>query len=132
MLRVSKSNPVVCDNLTIEVGAARFEAVGLSNLNVKTLDVSGGVGEVVLDFSGKATQDMTAKIDMGLGSLTLRVPKNVGLQVTKESLLTSFDSQGMVKRGDSFYSENWNSAAHHVTVDLDAAFGSINVVWLDR
>ncbi len=131
-LRVSKPNRVVCDELSVEVGAAKFEAVGLGNLNLQHLKLSGGVGEVILDFSGVAKQDMTADIEMGLGSLVLRVPRGTGLKVTKDGLLASFDSQGMVKRGDAFYSENWKTAQRHVTVKIDAAFGSIAVEWLDQ
>jgi hypothetical protein len=131
-LSVNKPNRIVCDELKLEVGAAKFEATGLGNLNISQLSVSGGVGEVILDFSGAAKRDMTAKIEMGLGSLTLRVPRGTGLQVTKNGILSSFDSQGMVKRGDSFYSENWKTAQRHVTIDVSAAFGSVAVVWIDR
>lgn len=131
-LRVSKPNRIECRSLEIEVGAARFEAVGLGNLNLQHLKLSGGVGEVILDFSGTAKRDVTADINMGLGSLVLRVPRGTGLQVTKAGILASFDSEGMVKRGSSYFSENWKSAQRHITVEIDAAFGSIAVEWLDR
>ncbi|MEO5510547.1 MAG: toast rack family protein [Longimicrobiales bacterium] len=131
-LRVSRPNRIVCNALKMEVGAAKLEAIGLGNLNCEHLKLSGGVGEVTLDFSGSAKQDMTADIEMGLGSLTLRIPRGTGLKVTKGGILASFDSEGMVKRGDSFFSENWKTAQRHVTVEIDAAFGSINVEWLDR
>jgi hypothetical protein len=131
MLRVSKPNRVPCRKLNLEVGAARLEAVGLGNLNLEQLEVSGGVGEITLDFSGSVKRNIDATVEMGLGSLTLRVPRGTGLKVTKDGLLASFDSQGMVKRGDSYYSENWGSAQSHVTVGIDAAFGSINVEWID-
>lgn len=131
-LKVTKPNRIVCEQLDLDVGAARFEATGLGNLNVRNLSLSGGVGEVTLDFSGPLRQDLTAHVEMGLGSLVLRVPRGTGLQVTKKGLLASFDSQGMVKRGDSFYSEGWKTAARHVTVDVNAALGSIAVEWIDQ
>jgi hypothetical protein len=130
-LVVSRPNRIDCDQLKLEVGAASFEAVGLSNLQCARLDVQGGVGEVVLDFSGKASRDIKADIQMGLGALTVRVPRGVGVQVTKDGLLASFDSQGLVKRGDAYFSENWKSAARHITLDINAAFGSIDVQWVD-
>jgi hypothetical protein len=130
-LIVTKQNPIACNSLELEVGAAKFEAIGLGNLNLSKLNVSGGVGQVVLDFSGGSRRDIDADISMGLGSLTLRVPRGTGLQVTKEGLLSSFDSQGLVKHGNSYVSENWKSAARHVTLDISAAFGSINVEWID-
>lgn len=131
-LKITKPNRIVCEQLELNVGAAKFEATGLGNLNVRNLDLSGGVGEVILDFSGPLRQNLNAHVEMGLGSLTLRVPRGTGLQVTKKGLLASFDSQGMVKRGDSFYSEDWKTASKHVTVDVNAALGSIAVVWIDQ
>jgi predicted membrane protein len=128
---IARPNRIACEELKLEVGAASFEANGLSNLNCAKLNVQGGVGEVILDFSGKATRDMKADIQMGLGSLTLRVPRGVGLQVTKEGLLATFDSQGLVKRGNTYFSEDWKSAAQHITLNISAAFGSIDVKWSD-
>jgi hypothetical protein len=36
----------------------------------------------------------------------------------------------MVKRGEAYYSPDWDRAAERVSVDIDAAFGSVTVVWL--
>ena len=47
-----------------------------------------------------------------------------------DTFLTSLDSEGLVKRGDSYYSLDWESAQYRVTVEVDAAFGSIDVVWV--
>jgi hypothetical protein len=35
-----------------------------------------------------------------------------------------------VKRGNSYESLDWNQASRKVTIDLDAAFGSVKVVWV--
>jgi hypothetical protein len=68
---------------------------------------------------------------MGLGSLTLRVPRGLGLRVQKQGFLAGFDSEGLVKRGDVYFSENWEAANRRLTVRLQAALGSIRVVWVD-
>src|SRR5690606_6572605 len=70
-LRFSQPNPERLSVLDIEVGAAALRAEGLGNANVEQLTVDGGLGDVVLDFSGEWRGDMTADIDMGIGSLTL-------------------------------------------------------------
>lgn len=130
-LRVSSPNREQCRRIEIEVGAARFEAHGLGNLNTPRLTLQGGVGEVILDFTGEWKQDMNASINMGLGSLTLRLPTGLGVRVVKEGLLASFDSQRLTKRGDVYYSEDWESATHKLSLELDAALGSIRVEWVD-
>jgi len=130
-LRFSEPNPEACQSFTVEVGAARFEATGLGNLNSERLTVSGGVGEVILDFTGTLRADMIADIDMGLGALTLRVPRSLGVRVHKGGILTGFDSQGLVRQGNEYVSPGWANAARKLTIHLDAALGSIRVAWVD-
>jgi len=130
-LSFSRPNQGSCERVKFEVGAAKFEAIGLGNLNTRQLDVSGGVGEVLLDFSGAWRGDLEASVNMGLGALTLRVPKGVGVRVEKDGLLAGFDSQGLVKRGKVFYSEGYERAERKLEVKLDAAFGAIKMVWVD-
>jgi len=129
-LHVSESNPETCKLFEIEVGAARFEANGLANLNAERLTLKGGVGEVVLDFTGEWQSDLTADIQMGLGSLTVRVPRGLGMRVRKGGILVGFDSQELVKRGDTWYSENWEAAARKLTLNIEAAFGTVDVTWV--
>lgn len=131
LLTVDRANPQVCRSVELEVGAAQFEATGLGNLRTERLSVSGGVGEVTLDFTGRWDTDMVADIDMGLGSLTLRVPRGLGVQVRKSGLLAGFDSEGLIKRGDVYLSDNWERADHRLTINLDAALGAIRVAWVD-
>lgn len=131
MLRVSSPNREECERLNIEVGAARFEAQGLGNLNARQLSLRGGVGEVILDFTGDWQRNLDASIEMGLGALTLRVPTGLGVRLVRDGLLASFDSQGLTKRGDVYYSENWENATHRLSLEVDAALGSIRVEWVD-
>jgi hypothetical protein len=130
-VRVSKSNPESCSLAKFEIGAAKFYAEGLGNLNCADIDVDGGVGEVTLDFTGSWRNDTNLEIDMGLGSLTLRVPRGLGLSVRKSGVLASFDSQELVKRGNVYYSENFEKASRKLSVNLDAALGVIKVQWVD-
>jgi hypothetical protein len=130
-LRVGSLNPINCAEMKFEVGAAEFKAVGLGNLNCEVVTVAGGVGDVTLDFNGSWRVNSAVDIDMGLGSLTLRVPRGLGVSVKKTGVLASFDSQELVKRGNTFYSENWDKASNRVTFNIDAALGSIRMVWVE-
>jgi hypothetical protein len=127
---VSEVNPIEMRNASFEVGAADFTARHLGNLNARHIDVSAGVGEVTLWFNGSWQRDAEVAIDMGLGSLELRFPEGLGVRLAKDSFLTSLDSEGLVKRGDAYYSLDWERAERKVTIDLDAAFGSVKVVWV--
>jgi hypothetical protein len=130
-LRISRPNREACQVFELHVGAAKFHAIGLGNLNAERLSVEGGVGEMMLDFTGSWRSDLRASVQLGLGSLTLQVPRGLGLRVARDGFLAPFDSQELVKRGAAFYSQNWDRADHRLWLDINAAFGSIKVVWVD-
>lgn len=131
-VRFSRRNPIACERIDVSVGAASFEAHGLGNANCAEISLEGGVGDMVLDFSGEWRRSMEAEIEMALGSVTLVVPDDVGVRVQKETFLAGFDAARFVKRDGVFYSENWETARHRLSVDVSGAFGSINVRWRNR
>src|SRR5690606_41890027 len=106
---------------------ARSEAAGRGNPTAGAFSLEGGAGAVILDFTGAWSQDLEASVARGLGTLTLRFPTGLGVRVAKEGLLASFDSQRLTKRGSVYYSENWGNATHKLSLDLNAALGSIRV-----
>lgn len=113
--------------LEIDVGAASLEARNLANANAAAVRVSGGVGNVDLDFGGAWTQDMTVEAQVALGKLTLRVPRDVGVRVEVQRFIASLDLEGMRKRGDAYYSENWDGAKYHLRVRAETTFGGIEL-----
>lgn len=127
---VSEPNPTRMDVARFEVGAADFTVRHLGNLHADRIEMDAGVGEVTLWLTGDWRADTRLAIDMGLGKLQLRIPEGLGIRLTKDSFLTSLDSEGLVKRGDAYYSVDWEEAEHQVRIDLDAAFGSVEVVWV--
>lgn len=130
IVRVSEPNPSAMDAARFEIGAAEFTARQLGNLNAERIDFDAGVGELTLWLDGRWRRDAALSIDMGLGALELRIPEGLGVRLRKDSFLTTLDSEGLVKRGDAYYSLDWEDASRKVTIDLDAAFGSVAVVWI--
>ena len=131
-LDVSEPNRIRMRRVHMKIGAAEFTARRLGNLNAQRIEVDAGVGDVTLDFTGTWDGDMDVNIDMGLGGLELRFPRGVGVRLQKSTFLTSFDAEGLVKRGDSYYSLDWEEADQHINVDVSAAFGSIKISWAGR
>lgn len=130
VLSFSQPNAAEAEVIDLKVGAARLEARGLGNARTKRLTVEGGVGEIDLDFSGAWVSDMEATVEMGLGKLTLRLPRGLGVRIEKGGLLSSISGHGLNKRGDVYYTEGFDSAARKLTLDVDAAFNSIQIVWV--
>jgi hypothetical protein len=127
---ISEPNSEQIETASFEVGAAEFTIRNLGNLNAARIEFDAGVGSLVLGLEGAWRRDARLAIDMGLGALELHVPEGLGIQLRKDSFLTALDSEGLVKRGDIYESLDWNDAEHRVNIDLDAAFGSVKVVWI--
>lgn len=120
-------NPGRMDRLELAVGAAELEVRGLGNARFDRLEFEGGVGDVRLDFSGAWDGDAAATIRMGLGSLTLVVPPDLGVRIDKRGFLASLDAPDFERVDGGWQTPNWESASSHLTIDLQAVLGSIEV-----
>jgi hypothetical protein len=124
-------NRVAARRVKVEAGAAEVRVSGLGNTRSPRFEFSGGMGETTLDFGGAWTRSATAQIDMGVGSVRLRIPRALGVRIVRDSFLSSFDAGGMVKRGNAWYSRNYEQARYKLDISIHAAVGSIEVDWID-
>ena len=131
LIDISEPNSETMSRASMEIGAADFTVRNLGNLNTREIEIDAGIGDIELDFSGDWRQDADVSVDMGLGSLVLRFPRGLGVRLEKDTFLTSLDSEGLVKRGDMYYSLDYDESEYQITVEVDAAFGSIRVAWVD-
>jgi hypothetical protein len=129
-LRFDQPNPVACEQLTMAAGAAQFTATGLGNANCRRVAFSGGVGDVTLDFTGEWRQHLAADVNVSIGSLRLRIPRDVGVSLRLNRFLASFERAGFTKRGNTYYSTNYESARYRLTLDVRAAIGGVDVTWV--
>ncbi|MFQ5678208.1 MAG: hypothetical protein ACE5HP_01960 [Gemmatimonadota bacterium] len=127
-LSFEQPNPARLQTLSVKIGAASFRAEDLGNANFEHLTFQGGVGDITLEFGGEWRRDARASVKMGVGSLTLRFPRELGVRVRRKSFLTSFDAPELERLEEGvFESSNWAAAENHLELDLDAAFGSVRV-----
>jgi hypothetical protein len=127
-LRVSTPNPAAMTSLEFEVGAASFEATGLGRLNAETVTVEAGVGEVRLDFGGLQRAETRVSAKMGLGSLEIRIPIDVGIHLTRSTFLASLDAPGLVREGEAYVSPGWEASPIKVYIEVQAALGKLSVL----
>jgi hypothetical protein len=121
-----------CESLSFQVGAAQFTGDHLGNARCRNIELMGGVGDLTMDFSGdwgSATM-VNGTIKVGMGSLKLELPREIGVQIDVNRMFSSFDQVGLLKNGNSYYSSNWKSATKRLHLDLTTALGSVEVSWL--
>jgi hypothetical protein len=126
-IRFDSVNARPMQRIDIEVGAASVRAVRLANSGAQTIRVQGGVGSVDLDFDGAWRHDVELETQIALGGVTVRVPRDVGIEVRISRVLASFEQQGLVKRGDVYVSDNWDSARHKLRIRAMTVFGKFEL-----
>lgn len=130
-IRIDAPNPIRAESVELQAGAAELRVIGLGNLRAERITFQGGVGSTTLDFSGAWPGSASATVQMGMGEVVLRFPRSLGVQINRSSFLTSFDADDFERRDGSYFSENWNRADRKLTIDVEAALGSVEIEWID-
>lgn len=120
-----KLHPKPVWEMNFDVGAADI-SLDLSPYKIKELQIEGGVSNIELTFGDKMDESFV-EIDAGASNILLNVPKNIGTSISFESVLTTKNLDGFVKRGDTYYSENYQRASKKLHFDIEAAISNIDV-----
>jgi hypothetical protein len=65
---------------------------------------------------------------MGLGSLEIRIPSDVGVYMTRSTFLAPLEAPGLVREGEAYVSPGWEASPVKVYLGVEAAFGKLSVL----
>jgi hypothetical protein len=83
-----------------------------------------GVGDVKMTL-GDATG--IYDINMGIGDIEIDIPEHIGVKVTHDGGLVSFNTPGYDKINGDYYSSNYDTAEMVVEIRLDLGIGNIDI-----
>lgn len=127
-VEIHKPNPMVCDFLKIDTGLGSFEAEGLGNINAREVDIEVGMGSAKIDYRGHFTHDVEINIEVGMGSIELILPENVNVKAkVHHNFLSNFDMDDLIKKGNYYLTDDWESARPTVYLDVSVALGSVDI-----
>jgi hypothetical protein len=130
-IRFSQPNRVTCSRLELNAGAAEFEAVALGNSGCREIRFDGGVGEVTLDLTGQWAADARLVANVAIGGLTLRLPRDLGVELVVDRFLASFNPVGFQRKGAGYLSDGYNDRQQHLRIEIKSTVGDINVEWVN-
>ena len=130
-IRFSRPNGMRCRQAAFTSGAAEVTVLGLGNSRCEEITFDGGVGKVLLDFSGSAGTRAHVAVTMAVGGMTLRLPRSAGVRITMDKFLSSFEPAGLTRRGTAYVSSNYDQAERRLDFDLTTAVGDVDVEWVD-
>ena len=131
VIRFSQPNRSRCRSAELHAGAAEVSVVGLGNSRCDRIAFEGGVGRVTLDLGGAWTSNAQVGVKMAVGELTLRLPRRLGIRITLDKFLSSFEPAGLVRQGNTFTTPGYDRAERKVDVAVTTAVGGVRVEWGD-
>jgi hypothetical protein len=123
-------NRLSAHDVTIESGVSSFYADGLCNLNFRDLKFSGGIGSYKLDFDGSLSQNARVKVEVGLGSVSISVPKSIPSKILYEDnwLSSIHIDKGFEKiHSGEYQTANFENAVPQLIFDVEAGLGSVRI-----
>ena len=129
-VRFGSVNPGRCDSLALEAGAAEVLVQSLGNSRCQQMRVSGGAGGVTLDLSGAWTGETTIAVALAVGQVTLRIPRDLGVALTLDRFLSSFEPSGFVRVGAGWQTPEYGQSPRRVNIHLTSTVGGVRIEWL--
>ncbi len=123
-----KLSPQTPSELRVRGGAGDL-TVDLSSLQVTYFELDAGVGGSRITLP-QAAGTVSARVNVGVGSLDVTVPEGVAAQVRIDRGITgvSVDAGRFPKVSDNTYrSASYDSAANRVDLDITGGVGGITV-----
>lgn len=130
-LAFSRPTKGECRRASFTVGASELDVRQLANAGCETIQIEGGVGRASLGFEGAWRRNSSVAVALSMGTLTLRVPRGVGVQITAGRFLTSLDVAGLTRSGNIWSTANYNAAPRKLTIELKTSMAGVNVEWID-
>jgi hypothetical protein len=130
-ISVYEPNPIPCDYVGIKNGVGGLDAVGLGNLDFRTLEFEGGVGGANLDLTGDWKKDAEIRIKVGVGGVNVKMPRELGVRVEAERhFLSGVQLEGFTQHDSVHYSNNYDTAKFRVSVRVETGIGGLKISWI--
>ncbi len=115
-------------------GLGSMEVRGLSNLKMGSMIFAGGLGSAMLEFGGAFRQYVNVSLDVGMGSLDLRIPENMGVKIRHDDNFLSSHEFDRLQRtsNNTWYSKNWREGPGNLSFQMSVGMGSVDLEWIKK
>jgi hypothetical protein len=118
-------------NVSVKMGVGQG-SIDLSSVDVRALEAVTGVGETKIDLSGPRSADLSGSITTGVGDTTIRLPKNVGVQITGGGDgLGNVSKGGLKGSGNVLTNDAWSQSGPKIMLRIVRGVGDIKFELVD-
>ncbi|MGA7159436.1 MAG: hypothetical protein WBZ48_00420 [Bacteroidota bacterium] len=129
-LTFGEPNKSEIEEFEIKSGVSKFVGEKLCNANFKRMTFEGGVGSYYLNFDGELHREVDVKIKIGLGAVTIVIPRETGAKVYyQENWFSNFsiDRDFDEERKGVYETSNYSSADGRMNISIESGLGSVKV-----
>jgi hypothetical protein len=112
--------------LEVNLGVGKSE-LELGSLKLNDLKVQTGVGETTIDLTGGWKNDLHAVIRGGIGKVTVRLPREVGVRVDAHKGIGSIRASDFKKDGTSYSNDAFGKSKVTLHLEVEAGIGEIRL-----
>ena len=120
-------NDKVPMDISAEFGAGEAR-MNLGSLDLRSVRVNMGVGEVRVDLRGKPARDYTVEINGGVGQATVYLPHDVGVIAKAAGGIGNISVRGLEKHGGQYINPAHENAPVTIHLDVHGGVGEINLI----
>lgn len=127
-VRFDEPNGASMERLTVNTGAASLNMIGIGNASPEHLRIQGGVGEIDLELTGDWSNSADIEVTAGVGSLTLRLPDDVGVRVEVEGGISGVQVSGLDRSGDAYVNDAYGEEELELNIQVTTGVGQITLI----
>jgi hypothetical protein len=111
----------------VELGAVQGN-LRLGEMNVRSLEVQAGVAQVTVDLTGARKSDMKVDVKGGIGQITVRLPRDVGVKAHAAGGIGTVQAHGLKESGSEYTNDVYGKTPHKITMDIQGGIGEIELI----
>lgn len=123
-LSLDEATPVDL-NVTLKAGDAQLV---LGRLNLRSLTVRLGAGDLVVDLRGTPMKSYSVSVQAGAGDTTIHLPASVGISARTTGLIGDSNVTGLEKRDGRWINPRAETSSVVVDVEVQHAIGDLTLL----
>jgi hypothetical protein len=114
-------------DVAMDLGAGEAR-MNLGSMNLRSVQVNVGVGEVTLDLRGNPTRDYSATVNGGIGHARIYLPSDTGVIANAQGGIGDVNVRGLEKRGGQWINPAHENAPVTIHLDVKGGIGQIEII----
>lgn len=114
-------------DVAMDLGAGEAR-MNLGSMNLRSVQVNVGVGEVTVDLRGKPTRDYSVTVNGGVGHAKVYLPSDIGVVANAKGGIGDVDVRGLEKRGGEWINPAHENAPVTIHLDVKGGIGQIEII----